>query len=245
MSATDKAIEILGEEKVGCVRDLFESLEGQPPEVLRLRYRADNKIVLELLDYLESPAQLIRYDKKHENYRVSPYALPLVRNEKSKRIVTLMREVYRVLKVLYLERLDARITFEELFEKVELSKSEFQEVVYYMFEAHDVWSSKSIDFPFGDEASFCISESVIKRNDFLDVLEDYYRWNLFSAGNNFFKSSSNELIGQPGSPKTLFDDIKNKAHNNPVIVSIIIAATLLSFTLGLANNLGGIIEVLR
>ena len=86
MSDTDLAINILGEEKVCCLRSLFEVLDGLPPQVGRLRYRADNKSMLDTLDNLESSAQLIRRDEKSEHYRLSPYALPLIQNKNSKNL---------------------------------------------------------------------------------------------------------------------------------------------------------------
>lgn len=62
MSDTDQAIEILGEEKVSCLRKLFGALKGEPPQVPRQRYRADNADDIEILNQLEYSDQLVRHD---------------------------------------------------------------------------------------------------------------------------------------------------------------------------------------
>ncbi len=180
MSDTHLAINILGEEKVCCLRSLFDVLEGLPPQVVRLRYRADNKSTLDILDNLESSVQLIKRDEKSEHYRLSPYALPLIKSEKSKGLIALMEDIYAVLKEIYMERLAEPVTFKEISDRLEASPSELREAFYYMCEAHDVWCGKDCKFPFVDDSHINISESVIKKEKFIDVLEDYYRWNVIS-----------------------------------------------------------------
>lgn len=184
MSDTDLAIEILGEEKVSCIRKLFGALEGNPPQVGKQRYRADNVQDLEILDQLEHSNQLIKCDNKHQNYRLSPYALPLVRSKKSEELISIMNHVYSILKELYMNRLGDSVSISEMFKKVDFPKTNLQEALYYMFNTHDVWCGKSNDFPYDDDSSFCISESVIRRKDFIDVLEDYYRWHLINPQTN-------------------------------------------------------------
>jgi len=212
MSDTDAAIKLLGEDKVSCIRNLFDSLEGMPPQTQRKRYRADNKSVLEVLDHLEHSSQLIKCDDNQENYRLSPYAIPIVRNKKSKKLIKIMCDVYFVLKELYMERLSDTVTIKEIYTKMELPMPELKEALYYMFQAHDVWSGKSNGFPYSDDSSFCISESVLKRDNFLEVLTDYYRWHLINPQRNLSQNKLDCLFEGGSSSENRFFSENNSEY---------------------------------
>ncbi|MEW8088481.1 MAG: hypothetical protein AB2540_10580 [Candidatus Thiodiazotropha endolucinida] len=238
MSDTDLAINILGEGKVCCLRNLFEALEGLPPQVGRLRYRADNKTMLDTLDNLESSAQLIRRDEKSEHYRLSPYALPLIQSKKSKILIALMENIYSVLKDIYMEQLTEPVTYKEISKRLDASPIELREAVYYMCEAHDVWSGKDSRFPFSDDSHINISESVIKKEKFIDVLEDYYRWNVIPAKNQ--NTALDHFLDKSDRTEPLLLHIKNKAFDHPVVAIIILVGAVLGFSVTIVKNIGDI-----
>src|SRR5690606_8395889 len=41
---------------------------------------------------------------------------------------------------------------------------------------HDVFSGRSVDFPYGENSFFSLSERVLVRQSILDIICDYYRW---------------------------------------------------------------------
>ncbi|MEW8336737.1 MAG: hypothetical protein AB2558_15435 [Candidatus Thiodiazotropha sp.] len=238
MSDTDLAINILGEGKVCCLRNLFEAVEGLPPQVGRLRYRADNKTMLDTLDNLESSAQLIRRDEKSEHYRLSPYALPLIQSKQSKNLIALMEKIYSVLKDIYMEQLTEPVKYTEISKRLEASPIELREAVYYMCEAHDVWSGKDRMFPFSDNSHINISESVIKKEKFIDVLEDYYRWNIIPAKNQ--NPTLAHFLDKSDRTEPLLLHVKNKVYDHPVAVFIILVGAVLGFSVTIAKNIGEI-----
>lgn len=238
MSDTDLAINILGEGKVCCLRNLFEAVEGLPPQVGRLRYRADNKTMLDTLDNLESSAQLIRRDEKSEHYRLSPYALPLIQSKQSKNLIALMEKIYSALKDIYMEQLTEPVKYTEISKRLEASPIELREAVYYMCEAHDVWSGKDRMFPFSDNSHINISESVIKKEKFIDVLEDYYRWNIIPAKNK--NPTLAHFLDKSDRTEPLLLYVKNKAYDHPVVVFIILVGAVLGFSVTIAKNIGEI-----
>lgn len=46
-------IKVLGEEKISCLTNLFIQAKGEPPQIAKKRYRADNPQQMQILDELE------------------------------------------------------------------------------------------------------------------------------------------------------------------------------------------------
>ncbi len=201
--------------------------------------------MLDTLDNLESSAQLIRRDEKSEHYRLSPYALPLIQSKKSKNLISLMEDIYGVLKDIYMERLTEPVTYKEISNRLDASPPELREAVYYMCEAHDVWCGKDGKFPFSDDSHINISESVIKKEKFISILEDYYRWNVIPTDNQNTNTPLTPFLNKTDRSEPLLLHIKNKAFDHPVVATIILFGTVLAFSVAIVKNIADIFGWLR
>ena len=104
----EKAKEILGNDILECLKNIFIHLDGEPPCVLAKRYRADNPHDMALLDALQHEHHLIYIEHIENNnfYLLKPYALPLIDIKKSKTLLKAMFKIYSYLPNLYKKRLD-------------------------------------------------------------------------------------------------------------------------------------------
>ena len=176
---------ILGDDILECLKNIFIHLDGEPHRVEKKRYRANNPKHMALLDTLEQKYQFIYIEriKNKDFYLLKSYVLPLIETNKSKALLKAMSEIYSLLPALYSERLDESILVKELFEISNLKKDIFLEALFYLFQYHDVWTGKTLEFPYKKDSSFQISEQVLLK-EFLQTATDYYRWNILNEDNN-------------------------------------------------------------
>jgi hypothetical protein len=208
----ENAKEILGNDILECLKNIFIHLDGEPPRVQKKRYRANNLKHMVLLDTLQHEYQFI-YIERIENkdfYLLKSYALPLIETNKSKTLLQAMSEIYSLLPALYSERLDESVLVEELFEISNLKKDIFLEALFYLFEYHNIWTGKTLEFPYKKGSSFQISEKVLL-NEFLQTATDYYRWNILNNKQNISLPDKEPHItrGRP-SKKMMIEDAFKK-----------------------------------
>lgn len=225
----EKAKEILGNDILECLKNIFIHLDGEPPRVEKKRYRANNPKHMALLDTLEHEYQFI-YIERIENkdfYLLKSYALPLIETNKSKTLLQAMSEIYSLLPALYSERLDESISVEELFAISNLKKDIFLEALFYLGGFHNIHTGLSTSFPYKKGSSFQISEKVLLK-EFLQTVTDYYRWNILNDGKANFLNSielnqidnlepQNNKVGRPNSEQDLnnaYDLLKNRNKIN-------------------------------
>jgi len=188
----EKTFEILGRDNVDCLGSLFSELKGCPPSTERKRYRANHPDQMKCLEYLEHEIQLIKtktIDMK-QYYHIRPYVLPLINADK---LLQLMSKIYDQLAPLYKEHLDDSITREELLKTTDAPDSDVLDALYYLSETHTVRVGQSEGFPYKANSHINISEQVLLKTDLIEVLSDYYRWNIIkSTGSN--SSGMEEII---------------------------------------------------
>ena len=108
------AIKALGSDKVQCLRNIFDELQGTPPQVDKTRYRAQHADEMDVLDQLDHTERWIEHDKSHTFYQVSPYALPLIKSKKSENLIEIMEDCFQILKKMYPSRLKESVAVEEI-----------------------------------------------------------------------------------------------------------------------------------
>jgi len=218
----EKAKEILGNDILECLKNVFIHLDGEPPCVEKRRYRANNPSHMVLLDILQHEYQFI-YIERIENkdfYLLKSYALPLIETNKSKALLKAMSEIYSYLPNLYLAHLDETILVKELFEISNLKKDIFLEALFYMGGFHDIHTGLSPNFPYQKKSSFQISEKVLVKG-FLQTATDYYRWNILNNNKNIRlpDKESHTTRGRPSKQAMIEDafmrlDTQGKINRN-------------------------------
>ena len=88
--------EVLEKENINCLISLFNEIDGKPPCVNKKRYRANNPDQIPILDYLEQSAHLITIKtiETKQFYHLRPYAIPLIKQQKAKKLLQLMCKLY-------------------------------------------------------------------------------------------------------------------------------------------------------
>jgi hypothetical protein len=167
---------IVGTEKLSVLTDIFCNCEGNPPVLSAARYRADHSQWIDILDELANSQLFLQRDSSGKSYSLRVYALPLVEDRHAERLLVLMNSIFEHFKVLYREYLSDRIALSKITDLSDADPSETQEALFYMSGAHGIWSCLSNDFPYGDDAGICISESVLRWDDFGSVISEFYEW---------------------------------------------------------------------
>lgn len=211
---------MLGQENIDCLTNIFKEIDGQPPCVEKKRYRANYPIQIEALNYLEHSAHLI-VSKTYETqqfYHLRPFAIPLIKTQKAQDLLNLMCLIYSKLPDFYKERLDENVTSDDLLKAIDAPNEKILEALYYFSEAHSIWNGWGKGFPYEKGSHINISEDVLLKESFLEVLTDYYRWNFTDKKEHYLEAvSKKENYLQK-------IEVKDKKVGRPSIKEKIIAA---------------------
>lgn len=165
----------LGPLKIEILSAIFESQETVSEGVGAKRFRADHKEWIRELEDIESKHTLIRRtNDERDVYYVTPYSLPLLESRKAARILEAMEAVLSKLQEFYSDRLNERVEVEELLGIDEIEDEDLRHALYFLSEAHGVFSSRSADFPYAKASNCHLYEGVIRVESSLDILCQYY-----------------------------------------------------------------------
>ncbi len=174
--------EKLGEEALNALGAIYNAVKGKPPSVPAERFRADNHKWLDLLDSLEQRYSLIKRGDKGKDYLLKSHALPVI--DAAYPILTKMQRLYERMTELYPIHLSQRIDIDTLLGGFEGDRNEWIEALYYLTDMSGVWSHKSLGFPYADDSSMSISESVLKKDSVAALLSQFYKWHYVEPRNN-------------------------------------------------------------
>lgn len=167
--------ETIGHQAVDALRAIFESRKGTPPSVPIQRFRADNEEWIGALDLLEGTYALIERSRESTEYLIRPYALPLIGTSASDEILHLMDRIYERFPELYREHLSQPIGIDILCSFVS-DNSLATEALYFLAQSHSALSGMTIGFPYTENGTLCISESVLSKKSLARLLSEYYEW---------------------------------------------------------------------
>lgn len=170
----DTVKEKLGEKALSALKALFTSAKGQPPSVPVERFRADHHQWLDVLNDLEHRHSFIERDHDGKSYLLRSYALPLI--DDAEQLLEIMQLLFERLRELYAQHLSEPQDIDTLIEGISGGKTELHEALYYLSESHNVWSGKSIDFPYAKDSYLCIAEGVLRQESIAEILSQYYEW---------------------------------------------------------------------
>lgn len=198
----EQAKKALGHDVISCLEELFQSLDSFPPCVYTKRYRADNAKGMDNLDYLEHELQLIyrRSIDHKECYFLKPYTIPLIDQKLAHNLLKNMRDLYAVLQKIYKDRLDERISVKEIQNLSSLDNNEILEPLFYLSESHNIKSSNSHGFPFEESAYLMLSEKILIKNDFRDILAEGLQWHILDKANLPIQLPDKKPHSQAGRP---------------------------------------------
>lgn len=190
--------EAIGSQAIEVLRAIFENRTGQPPSVPIQRFRADHEEWLNTLDALEVRYSLIERSRDCKNYLLRPYALPLIGTSESEKILNLMDRIYGRFPELYREHLTHPLGLNVLCDSVLGDKNLIDEALYYLSASHGIYSAMTIDFPYVQNSTLCISESVLSKKSIEQVLSEYYEWHFVNPKNQIASLESFDLAGAQG-----------------------------------------------
>ena len=148
--------EIVGDDTIAALAELFELSDGSPLGIPADRYRADHSDLIDLLDRLES-AQLFlrRQQDSPSKYQVTLFALPLLESDRSRRYLETMEALYAAMRGFYREKLTEPVTVAELIERAKADTAmpltdvkDIKDALLCMVDGASVWSGRSQGFPY-------------------------------------------------------------------------------------------------
>jgi hypothetical protein len=189
---------VIGSQAVEVLREMFESLKGEPPSVPVQRFRADHAESLNELDELENRHSLIERTSDGKEYLVRPYALPLIGTPQSLEVLNLMEEIYKQFPVLYREHLTQPLEVGILCCTTSGDKGLINEALYYLSKSHSVYSGMTTGFPYVPNATLCIAESVLTKKIIGEILSEYYEWHFVNPKSQVVSLESFGLDSEQG-----------------------------------------------
>lgn len=187
--------EAIGFQAVEALRTIFESRKGKPPSVSIQSFRAEHEKWINTLDLLEGKYSLIERSRECTEYLIRPYALPLVGTSASDEILNRMDKIYERFPELYREHLSQPIGIDTLCGTVSGSKNLINEALYYISETHGIYSGMTTGFPYTQNSTLCISESVLSKKSIGRVLSEYYEWHFVNPTNQIASLESFDPSG--------------------------------------------------
>jgi len=162
----------LSKEALLVLAQLLEACEAGAGTVLAARYRADHPDHFDLLD------QLVRYQYIHndrERYRVGVTALPQLDMPAAKQVLEQAEKLWAGLRHHYKHHLVAQTTVDDLAKTCDMTTGAAQHTLRYMLDVPWYGGCKGgRDQPI---ESIAASETVLKHNSFLSVIEEARSWN--------------------------------------------------------------------
>lgn len=168
----------LGQDAIEVLTDVFVNAKGLPPGVPAARYRADHSKWIEIIDRLESSNLFLDRGPEGKNIIIRVYGLPLIEEANAKVLLRLMEQIFQFFKSEYGRRLSEPIAFMEIVEALKLNSGQAAEALSYMVQSHDVWCGLSTGFPLGESPVICISEQVLRHENFGEILSQFYEWHI-------------------------------------------------------------------
>lgn len=187
--------ETIGSQAVEVLRAIFESRKGEPPSVPMQRFRADHDEWFNTLEALEGRYSLIERSRECKDYLIRPYALPLIGTSESEEILNLMDKIYERFPELYREHLTHPLGLDMLCDSVSGDKNLINEALYYLSASHGIYSGMTTGFPYVQNSTLCISESVLSKNSIGQVLSEYYEWHFVNPKSQIASLESFDLTG--------------------------------------------------
>lgn len=175
--------ETIGSQAVEVLRSIFEYRKGEPPSVPIQRFRADHEEWINTLDILEGKYSLIERSRESTDYLIRPYALPLIGTSEADEILNLMDEIYERFPQLYKEHLSHPVGIDTLSDSVSGRNNLINEALYYISQSHGIYSGMTTGFPYRENSTLCISESVLSKKSIGRVLSEYYEWHFVNPKN--------------------------------------------------------------
>jgi hypothetical protein len=194
----------IGAKNIEVLTDVFRQSVGTPPGVQADRYRAKHPEWFDILDRLDSDQLFLsRQQRDAGRYQVRVFALPILSDEHAQELVRCMNSIYGQLKALYLERLSNPVTLPELWASLSVEAGSAEETVtkealYYMTDAHGVWSGHSTGFPYVENGTISVSESVLRHENFNAVIDQFYDWHILNPQKRL-AIPRNNVLNQLGS----------------------------------------------
>jgi hypothetical protein len=186
----------IGDARIEVLTDVFRQSIGSPPGVPIARYRADHRQWLDILDRLESEQLFLKRSKSGTEYQIRVYGLPIIQDEHAKQLLDLMGDIYTFFRTTYVERLTEPIKVSEIVETVSAKADQLQikKALYYMTDGHAIWSGLANDFPYKDDSYICVAESVLRHENFPEVLHEFYQWHILNPKRQIQDQVSNRIL---------------------------------------------------
>ncbi len=204
--------DILGPKKLKALEKLYSNLSGTPPSVEKQRFRADNPDLIDALNRLESIDYLIRDDKNNDNYILTCNALLLIESPEIDQLIELMNNIYNWCIGFYRKNLGDTAYTIDLIKDFPNSNKKILTALFYMKELHGIFTTKTLDFPFGEKSTFSVSENVLVRASFIDIALDYFRWHYINPRKVTTKITPEKIFKSNDSDYKFFNTNESTTH---------------------------------
>jgi len=174
---TSTVKESLGKETIEVLISIFDHSKGSPPSVPAKRFRADNPNWIGLIDKLSYDSGLIECGRNGgDTCRVSCYALPLIDSPKANRLLDVMAKVFLILKKHYQKDLNTPLSVAYLLPELNEDTDLVIAALAYMKDISGWWSGLGRDFPEDVNATMQVSEEVLLKDGFFELISRFYEW---------------------------------------------------------------------
>ncbi|MBU0480568.1 MAG: DUF4145 domain-containing protein [Proteobacteria bacterium] len=170
----------LGPKSLEILTDIFRKSSGIPPWVFSDRYRAEHSDWLEELDNLEQPTLFLERDHQRKRYMVNVYALPLLEDDHARILLERFEYFFCYFKKEYKANLDKPLFLADILESTDTEPNLCREALIYMVMAHSGFAGESKEFPLSDGSSICISEQILRYQDFGEIISKFYEWHIIN-----------------------------------------------------------------
>ncbi|AOU99207.1 hypothetical protein BI364_15830 [Acidihalobacter yilgarnensis] len=179
-----EVLEAVGPEAITILDAIFEAAQF-PEGVPAQRFRADHPQWFGAIDKLESNALFLERGRNDSAcYRIKVFALPLISSDTANSLVRGFDEIWPTLQLLYKEHLSEPLSVQQIAKESQSEENWLKQLFTYMKDASGWWSGLSLDFPFKEDSTVCLSEGLLKHKAFSDLITQAYEWNYVNARNH-------------------------------------------------------------
>ena len=188
---------------ISLIRELLRVTLDSQPWINAKDFRARHEDHLDTLDRLEQSPYI---EKKGNLYRVKLFALTELRgnDERIEKILQQCDQVFCLLRAMYKNRTDIKVTLEEMVQKTGIPEFQLRLVLTYLVDAQ-IFRSYTSDLLRSQEVHFAPGERILRYKTFDDVIQQLRDWACHSSYRGY-------PMTKDQSPKQLFLREINNAY---------------------------------
>jgi hypothetical protein len=189
----------LGDDMCHCLKLVFETSAGEPPWVLKDKFRVENRQFVSICNELENNHQLLKTERKGKSYVFPAHVLGLFDSPRATEILDLMEQSFVLAKNHYEENTGKSLFVEQFLEELDAPNKDIKEALSYLRDCR-IFAGIDEGFPYREKSSVTVAEDTIIKAGLAEFLTEPLKWSSINQPTETVFSTSESIGSYVGIP---------------------------------------------